>query len=707
VNDLRVTDIPYPGLAHVFSPPGLRLVAKSAGAPPTTSVLVRGAAGTGKSTLGLAVAHALAKASHGIAVYVVTETSLADAIDKASVLKLGVPVVPYDTAEPLPEGAVALAHLVVARDNAPDADPSELAKLAIDYAYELVSTRKADAPVRAVLIDSFELPEGKGEPLGRSGLAAFVQGLESLGVSTVFVEEVGPGTSERLTFVVDVVLQLALASELPSATLRRKLAVLKSRYAEAVPGPHDMALDEDAPTVWPDSPSLDFGEPRTPVGFVVPLAASRGAARALLSINRGALVLSRYDADGQRVFRSMLATPGVSLATVGCGPHITITVAGSTTWSEVPAVFGPSAFAWALHRALVSRKANTVSFHLLEYLLAQPRFSAALPGLIAGLTRRGFLVCVHGPSDGLAPIDELADYTGPTGHFNHGDVRVSLARRYRAATAWGADLPGLQPPAVKNTQEHDRLVAAIRTAREGLAAGALQGARDALNVDSGNTDSPVLRRRVEMALLLDRLGQSSVARTRLDSVKGQIADDAATRAAVAWAYAEIGAEWDACWLAFEGIDQPEPLDAIRHLWSAVWLRYSATPVEQAMAGPIHARFVAQALASRGNLPLADSMLETAVASQGLPSSRLARLRADVRLESSDPAAWREADALYVTLGAEEGLHVLDRADISFNRGVIAERLADIAGAVEHYRAARSQNPFLEMAEERLAALGAL
>jgi hypothetical protein len=101
------------------------------------------------------------------------------------------------------------------------------------------------------------------------------------------------------------------------------------------------------------------------------------------------------------------------------------------------------------------------------------------------------------------------------------------------------------------------------------------------------------------------------------------------------------------------------------------------------------------------------MLETAVASQGLPSSRLARLRADVRLESSDPAAWREADALYVTLGAEEGLHVLDRADISFNRGVIAERLADIAGAVEHYRAARSQNPFLEMAEERLAALGAL
>jgi KaiC/GvpD/RAD55 family RecA-like ATPase len=709
MTELRVTDIPYPGLAHVFSPSGLRLVAKSAGAPPTTSVLVRGAAGTGKTTLGLAIAHALAKASHGIAVYVATETSLADAIDKAAVLKLGnIPVVPYDATETLPEGAVALAHLVVARDEAPDADPSQLAKLVVDYAYELASTRKADAPVRAVVVDSFELPEGKGELLGRSGLAAFVQGLESLGISPVFVEEVGASTSERLTFVVDVVLQLALVSEQPNDALHRKLAVLKSRYSEAVPGPHDMALDDGVPTVWPDSASLDFGGPRTPVGFVVPQAAQPGAAPALLAINRGALVLSCYDTDLQRVYRGLLATPGTVSAFVRCGPHITVVGADGTR--EVPAAFGPSALAWALHRVLLSRKANAVIFHRLEHLLAQPRFVAALPDLIANLTRRGLLVCVHGTSHGLRSINEIADYTGPTGHFNNGDVRVPVARSYRAATAWVAQLPGLPAPAVKNTQEHDKLTEAMRVAKECLAANNLAGARDALNTDSGNADPAVLRQRVEMVLLLDRLGQSSVARTRLDGVKNQIAEDAGVRSAVAWAYAEIGAEWEAHLLAFEGVDQPAPPDAMLRLWNSVYLRYSTIAIHVKSADwaePIQARFAAQALAGRGMLALADEVLGLAATRQGLSSSHLARLRADVRLESSEPAAWREADALYETLGAAEGLGLLERADITFNRGVIAERLADIAGAIERYRAARSQNPFLEAAEARLAALRAL
>jgi KaiC/GvpD/RAD55 family RecA-like ATPase len=255
VKDLRVSAIPYDGLAGLFYPAGLRLVEKSAGALPTTSVLVRGAAGTGKSTLSLAIAQALAKASHGIALYVSTETSLADPIDKASVLGLDeTSIIPYAAEKPLPEGAVALAHLVVQREEALEANPSRLAKLAVEYTYDLVSARCADAPVRAVVIDSFELPEGDAA-LSRSDLAAFVQGMESLGVSPVFVEEVGATTSERLTFVVDLVFQLALGARKlggaadPQNPLRKTLTVLKSRYAHINPGPYTMQIYRDAPIV--------------------------------------------------------------------------------------------------------------------------------------------------------------------------------------------------------------------------------------------------------------------------------------------------------------------------------------------------------------------------------------------------------------------------------------------------------------------------
>jgi KaiC/GvpD/RAD55 family RecA-like ATPase len=707
MTEIRVVDIAYPGLAHVFAPPGLRLVEKSAGAAPTTSVLVRGAAGTGKTTLGLAVAQALAKASGGIVVYVATETSLADAIDKASVLKLGSPPVAYDTEAVLPEGAVALAHLVVARDDAQDAPPSRLAKLVIDYAYELASSRKADAPLRAVVMDSFELPETSAPELERSDLAAFVQGMESLGVSPVFVEEVGAGTSERLTFVVDVVFQLALAAEPPSTALHRKISVLKSRYSQAIPGPHDMALDAEVPTVWPDSPSLDFGGLRTPVGFVVPQA---GPGRELLTINRGTLVLSRYDADVQRVLRCLLATPGVSSATVNCGPLIQIADAEAKSWHDVPAELGPSALAWALHRVLGSRKANAVTFLRLEHLLAQPRFATALPGLLASLTRRGFLVCVHGTNEGLKPIDKIADYTGPTGHFNYNDAKAPIVRSYRAATAWAKDLPGLPAPVPMNIPEHDKLTAAIKAAKERLTADDVVGAHHALSPDSGAAEPAILWRRIEMVLLLDRMGQSSVAQRRLDAVKNQIAGDAGVRAAIAWAYAEIGAEWDALWLAFEGIDQVEPPDAVRRLWHSAFLRYSSVTTHMEFAdwaGPIQARFVAQALASRGNIAFADKVLDLAANRQGLSGPHVARLRADVRLESSDRAAWQEASDIYAISEAAGGLGLLDRADVLFNRGVIAERLGDVASAIERYRAAKAENPLLEAADERLAALDAL
>ena len=119
MNELRITDFAYHGFAHVFAPLGLRLVEKSEGGQPTTSVLIRGAAGTGKTTLALAIAHAIAKASNGIVLYVATEASLADVVYKTAILGFGdTGVVAYDPVVPLPAGSVAVKHLVVERPEA-------------------------------------------------------------------------------------------------------------------------------------------------------------------------------------------------------------------------------------------------------------------------------------------------------------------------------------------------------------------------------------------------------------------------------------------------------------------------------------------------------------------------------------------------------------------------------------------------------------
>jgi hypothetical protein len=61
----RLLDLPIKHLDYVFSPPGLPLPAKGETDFGTTSILVRGGAGTGKTTFALALAHATAKAGGG------------------------------------------------------------------------------------------------------------------------------------------------------------------------------------------------------------------------------------------------------------------------------------------------------------------------------------------------------------------------------------------------------------------------------------------------------------------------------------------------------------------------------------------------------------------------------------------------------------------------------------------------------------------
>src|SRR5262249_16087671 len=153
-------------------------------------------------------------------------------------------------------------------------------------------------------------------------------------------------------------------------------------------------------------------------------------------------------------------------------PYIDLIHTGSDLKRSLAAERGPGALAWALHHTLISTRGNAVVFTSLEHLLQQPRLAAAIPRLLANLTRSGLLVWVHGTSEGLKPIDEIADYTGQgsTGHVRADDLKETVARDYRAMSAWAKDLPGLSAPPATNAAENERLRTLIKAADERIAA---------------------------------------------------------------------------------------------------------------------------------------------------------------------------------------------------------------------------------------------
>jgi len=88
VTTRRLTELPVHHLEYVFSPPGLPLPVKGDTEIGTTSILVRGGAGTGKTTFALALAHAVAKANSGLVLYLTTEFSPVEITFKATLIGL-------------------------------------------------------------------------------------------------------------------------------------------------------------------------------------------------------------------------------------------------------------------------------------------------------------------------------------------------------------------------------------------------------------------------------------------------------------------------------------------------------------------------------------------------------------------------------------------------------------------------------------------
>ena len=484
----------------------------------------------------------------------------------------------------------------------------------------------------------------------------------------------------------------------------RQLVVSKCRYSDCSPGPHDAVLEDGAPAVWPFAPSFDF-RIEQPLGFFMPMAIDNNRTR-IVAFNRSGLILSLYDQDQQRVNRVWHLTPGLRQVEVHCGP--TTIVSGPDGRSRtVPTSYGPSALLWVVQETTLSNNANAVKFTRLEHLLAKPRFSLTLPGLLNRLVRQGLMVMAHGTSSGLAQIDDIADFTGPKGHYIVSDVTTPQARDYRSASTWFAFLPSFIPgidrpqrrPGAPDLASQAALLCEVQ---EKINSGELPAARDVLQQSiPGGNEPTSLRLRIEAAWLLHRIGMT---RTALAHVQSAKSDDPAALAALGWVLAEMGDYENACRVALEAIDMDTVHPESARLWRALRAHFTTVPC-QAEPTPLALRSWVETAAARANLDASDALLKNLASESRLSNNTLERLLADARMASPSSEYWQDAKARYEALLADEALAALDRADILFNLGVIHDRVGERDAAIAKLQDAIKVNPLHEPARDRLESFG--
>ncbi|MFO0607651.1 MAG: ATPase domain-containing protein [Polyangiales bacterium] len=248
---VEVVDPGVPGLALVLGG-GFRLFPRAEGVGPSTSIVVRGAPGTGKTLLGLRLAAALAKHLHGDVVYGCVELLP---------VELQAQVIGLDRSTDWGEVALAPFDDVPARDDAGvpcvfaatldlDTGGGELETLGTALSTLLQAAQDAGGAPRALVIDSLS----PGYRLGGDTPRVFVDGLCRLaaakGLVLVLLEEAHDASPTPWTFAADVVLQLDLLRDGPGNGAR-EMVVLKHRYGPADVGPHHVAIGAQGLRVLP------------------------------------------------------------------------------------------------------------------------------------------------------------------------------------------------------------------------------------------------------------------------------------------------------------------------------------------------------------------------------------------------------------------------------------------------------------------------
>ncbi|WP_437962450.1 tetratricopeptide repeat protein (plasmid) [Sorangium sp. So ce119] len=711
MRDKLIQAFPISWLEHIFLPAGMLLVAKSASKPETTTVLVRGGAGTGKTTLAVAIAHAIAREQAGVVLFLTTEFVPTELVYKAKVLELPDGIIMAfrsPAGEPKP-GAILAEHLLRTEAGAKVETSAQRKRAALQAVAEVLSyptgvlsaELPAGLPVRAVVIDAFGLPETGGEDEERalrSDLVALMQALEREGVSTIVVEEATTtGADPWLPFVTDIVFELELAADSDTGALLRKLKCPKSRYKPALPGPHDYGLQEGKPCVWPDVLLGGGGlaQISSSVESAPPLFFPLAATREYVKCPPGTVLLSHRDKDAL-VVDAFLNTPGIRVAAVYFGPQSIVSPPEGPDL-RIPEAAGPLSIAWTLLRLYSSGAINAVFLQEPDYFLERVRYRIGTVHMIAMLRAAGLLVCVHGRSRTLQPFASVADYSGET--FMRRDLhRRAPARRYRRAARW---FPAISPKRASNdAQPRTSWAHAIQEILEGHAAP--RHIMDTMFDNVPSVASP--RQKIGWATACYLLGQDAQAEMLLrDAIEH---GDGALVASAALYMATLGDELVAAQFCFASESA-----LLREIWCALCAVYGSNDAALGMLSPIVRRrasfslFMLWALSSRRRIEEADHFLQAFVQQHKiLPAWLVSRAESEIRLDSGVRDSISEGIQRLSALGDDATIPAIPRAEVFFNLGMARERTNELRGAIEAYERALALNPLLEAAEAALAEL---
>jgi KaiC/GvpD/RAD55 family RecA-like ATPase len=708
MSDRPIVDLPIPGLDQLLIPRGILLVDKGAERP-TTSVAVLGDPGAGKTTLAVAIAHAVARELDGVALYITTELASTELAYKVAFLGLErVQVLQLESAVDARAGDILAQHLALV-DSEPSSASGAEAR-ALQAALNITEADTAALPTCCVVIDAFPFPAFSSE-LGRhrDEVVGLVQTLEGRGVSVIIVQEAG-GTNDYLPFVADLVLEARFEREIGTGEFARKVACRKSRYTRSLPGPHDSGIDFGRPAIWPN-PLAVLLEERTQLGTELgaqivsaPLFIPNPAPESVALVGPGTLLVSPFE-HRSPVPGLLGHTPGIQLGSVRCGAITHIAMPGDAR-ASVPEWEGAYSLGWTLLRLCRESHCNALVIMGLEALLHHPRFERRINNVLEALRLQGVTVCVHGEDADLGAIKALADYVW-MGKQRSWTLRPSRPT-YRGAAEWLclASWPVTEAEAQVKTERDRDIRAALR--RLGEVAGSGQASQAKAVLDSIQdliADGPVSVATAQVALAHDVLGLAKTAEERLPGDS----DDPAVVSSAAWAAAAMGQTWRAARYLVGQLPAKEWADSASLLWAGLVCLHAGNDEGLAQlqssvtTRPAVVPLLLRALAARKRWEEVDAVAEAACERNRLASFFAVRMRAEARIESEDEHIRTEAEQRLTELTQGQELPPLHSADVWFNLGVLRSARGYQDGAVECWGRALELNPFLEAAKERLEA----
>lgn len=221
---------------------GVRLVSRGEGIAGSTTILVRGAPGTGKTVLGLHIATAIASLLHCDVAYGCVEilppelAAIVEGLDTGFVVESA----PFKAPLEASGRPRILAGLL-------DIGERGLEQKQLPGAVEdlIHAASAAGSTSRVVVLDSLSDGYGLGATVPRGLADEMCKMAAGSGRIFVLLEEAIDSTPSPWCFAADVVLELSLR-ELGSngGPLVRWMSVLKNRFGAAEPGPHQMVIRE-------------------------------------------------------------------------------------------------------------------------------------------------------------------------------------------------------------------------------------------------------------------------------------------------------------------------------------------------------------------------------------------------------------------------------------------------------------------------------